>query len=150
MTVDKLVQMVKMKMPEATILQSVRANKKSLKPSLDDLMKLKEAGASDAIINELSGAESSAPAASSSPAAATPTPIVAAYNTDLSTVACQAATEVRKRVVAIEEFDYSAVKTSTQAVFGTQVDIGKGMRALLIKSLSDAGKYKQVQPAKIK
>ncbi len=156
MTVDKLVQMVKMKMPEATILQSVRANKKTLKPSVDDLIKLKEAGASDAIINELSGAATAPMDASAgappaaSPAAVKPSaPATASYNTDLAGIACNVAPEVRKRVVAIEEFDYSAVKTATAAVFGTQVDIGKGMRALLIKRLSEAGKFRLVERAKI-
>ena len=156
MTVDKLVQMVKMKMPEATILQAVRANKKSLKPSVDDLMKLKEAGASDAIINELSGAAeapaatgTAAPAAAAATATKASAPSAASYNTDLSTIACETATDVRKRVVAIEEFDYSAVKSASQAVFGTSVDLGKGMRALLIKRLSDAAKFRLVERAKV-
>ncbi len=155
MTVAKLVQMVKMKMPEATILQSIRANRKTLKPSVDDLMKLKEAGASDAIINELSGAESSpAPAAAAAPAPVltkAAAPVNVNYNTDLSTLACSSAVaEKRKRVVAIEEFDYAAVKSASQAVFGTDVDLGKGMRALLIKRLSDSGKFRLVERAKIK
>ncbi len=154
MTVDKLIQMVKMKMPEATVLQAVRDNKRTLKPSVDQLMALKEAGASDAIINELSGATPS-PAAGSAPAAATKTaaapakPAVAAYNTDLSTVACQAAPEVRKRIIAVEELDFSTVKTAAAAVFGTNVDVGKGMRALIIKRLSEQGKFRLVERAKI-
>jgi curli biogenesis system outer membrane secretion channel CsgG len=157
LTVDKLVQMVKMKMPEATILQAVRANKKTLKPTVDDLMKLKEAGASDAIINELSGAGGgdAAPAAAAvaggaaKAAAPASAPAVAAYNTDLSTIACEAVPEARKRVVAVEEFDYAAVKNVSQAVFGTNVDVGKGMRALIIKRLSEQGKYRVVERAKV-
>lgn len=154
-SIDKLVQMVKMKMPEATILQAVRANKKVLKPTVDDLMRLKEAGASDAIINELSGVGGdAAPAAAATAAvvaktAAPAAPAPAPYNTDLSTVACQAAPEVRKRVVAVEEFDYAAVKNVSQAVFGTQVDIGKGMRALIVKRLSEQGKFRLVERAKV-
>jgi curli biogenesis system outer membrane secretion channel CsgG len=149
MTVDKLIQMVKMKMPEATVLQAVRDNKKSLKPSIDQLMALKEAGASDAIINELSGAAeapASAPAAKPAAAAA---PAAAPYNTDLSTIACEATPEARKRIIAVEEFDYATVKTATQAVFGTQVDIGKGMRALIVKRLTEQGKYRVVERAKV-
>jgi curli biogenesis system outer membrane secretion channel CsgG len=158
MTVTKLIQMVKMKMPEATILQSIRANKKTLKPTVDQLMALKEAGASDAIINELSGAES-APASDAAPAAApaaAPPPAAMAatnvnYNTDFSSLGCSsAAPDKRKRVVAIEEFDYAAVKSAAQAVFGTDVDLGKGMRALLIKRMSDSGKFRLVERAKIK
>jgi curli biogenesis system outer membrane secretion channel CsgG len=162
MTVAKIIQMVKMKMPEATILQSIKANKKSLKPTVDDLMNLKEAGASDAIINEISGAESApaaAPAANpmprSAPDGAAPpsaAPVMNVnYNTDFSTLGCAStAPEKRKRVVAIEEFDYAAVKSAAQAVFGTDVDLGKGMRALLIKRMSDSGKFRLVERAKIK
>ncbi len=156
MTVAKIIQMVKAKMPEATILQSIRANKKSLKPSVDDLLALKEAGASDAIINEISGAESTAAPAASAPASAPPAAAPAAmkpanYNTDLSSLGCaNTAPEVRKRVVAVEEFDYATVRSSAQAVFGTDVDLGKGMRALLIKRLADAGNFRLVERAKIK
>ena len=159
MTVAKIIQMVKMKMPEATILQSIKANKKSLKPTVDDLMNLKEAGASDAIINEISGAESApapaaAPGGGGVPSREAPPPPAAVnvnYNTDFSTLGCSsAAPDKRKRVVAIEEFDYAAVKSAAQALFGTDVDLGKGMRALLIKRMSDSGKFRLVERAKIK
>jgi curli biogenesis system outer membrane secretion channel CsgG len=159
MTVAKIIQMVKMKMPEATILQSIKANKKSLKPTVDDLMNLKEAGASDAIINEISGAESApapaaAPGGGGVPSREAPPPPAAVnvnYNTDFSTLGCSsAAPDKRKRVVAIEEFDYAAVKSAAQALFGTDVDLGKGMRALLIKRMADSGKFRLVERAKIK
>jgi len=171
LTVAKVIQMVKAKIPEASILQKIHENKKKLKATVDELISLKEGGASDAIINELSGAESSAPEAApaaaaavparSAPAAAAPVPARSApavaasvnvnYNTDLSTLACSSAVaEKRKRVVAIEEFDYAAVKSASQAVFGTDVDLGKGMRALLIKRMSDTGKFRLVERAKIK
>jgi curli biogenesis system outer membrane secretion channel CsgG len=53
----------------------------------------------------------------------------------------------KKRVI-VDEFDYSAVKTSVQAVFNTQQDIGKGIRAMLITRLAQANKVVVVERAK--
>ena len=49
----------------------------------------------------------------------------------------------------VDEFDYSTVKSSVQAIFNTQQDIGKGIRAMLIKRLADANKVVVVERAKI-
>ena len=49
----------------------------------------------------------------------------------------------------VDEFDYSTVKTSVQAVFNTQADIGKGIRAMLVKRMADANKVVIVERAKI-
>ena len=40
----------------------------------------------------------------------------------------------------MDAFDYSTVMTSVQAVFGTQVNIGQGIRALMVKRIVDNGK----------
>ena len=39
----------------------------------------------------------------------------------------------RKKRVAILDFDYATVQTNSAAVFGTNVDIGKGITDLLVK-----------------
>ncbi len=49
----------------------------------------------------------------------------------------------------VDEFDYSTVKTSVQAVFNTQADIGKGIRAMLVKRMADANKVVVVERAKV-
>ena len=49
----------------------------------------------------------------------------------------------------VDEFDYSTVKSSVQAVFNTQADIGKGIRAMLVKRMADANKVVIVERAKI-
>jgi curli biogenesis system outer membrane secretion channel CsgG len=54
----------------------------------------------------------------------------------------------KKRVI-VDEFDYSTVKTSVQAVFNTQADIGKGIRAMLVKRMADANKVVIVERAKV-
>jgi curli biogenesis system outer membrane secretion channel CsgG len=51
--------------------------------------------------------------------------------------------------VIVDEFDYSTVKTQVQAVFNTQQDIGKGIRAMLVKRIADANNLVVVERAKI-
>lgn len=54
-----------------------------------------------------------------------------------------------KPSIAVDAFDYSTVMTSVQAVFGTQVNIGQGIRALMVKRIVDNGKLTVVERAKI-
>ena len=54
-----------------------------------------------------------------------------------------------KRSVAVDEFDYSAVMTAAQAIFGTQVNLGAGIRALLVKRIAQDGKFTIVERAKV-
>ena len=157
-TVDRVIQLVKAKLPDAAILSQIKNAK--LMASVDDLLRVKEAGASDAIINALSGAgEEAAPTVS----AGTPSVTIGAkatgagaavaavtMNTDLSTIQCQATPQAKKRVVAVEEFEYGTVRTAVQAVFGTDVNIGKGILAMFTKRLAEEGKFRVVERANIK
>jgi curli biogenesis system outer membrane secretion channel CsgG len=54
-----------------------------------------------------------------------------------------------KRSMTIESFDYSTVMTATQAIFGTQVDIGQGISALLTSKVSQDGKFTVVERRKV-
>ena len=54
-----------------------------------------------------------------------------------------------KKSVAIEPFQYSTVMTDVQAVFGTQVDIGKGISALLVKRVAQGGKFTVVERQRV-
>ena len=56
---------------------------------------------------------------------------------------------VKKRL-AVDEFDFSTVKTSVQAIFNTQVDIGKGIRSMLQVRLEQGGKVTVLERAKLK
>lgn len=77
------------------------------------------------------GAQNSAPAAQ--PAAAAP-----------GAPGAQAPQGRRKRV-AIFDFDYATVKTGTDALFGTSVDVGKGISDLLVKNLVTDGTYSVIE-----
>lgn len=47
----------------------------------------------------------------------------------------------RKKRVAVFDFDYATVQSSTSALFGTNVDVGKGISDLLVKHLVQDGTY---------
>lgn len=54
-----------------------------------------------------------------------------------------------KRSVAVESFDYSTVMSTVQAVFGTQVDVGTGIGALMVKRIAQDGKFTVVERRKV-
>jgi len=153
---DKIFKMVTLKLPDASVVSSINAAGKSLKVTTDDLIRFKEAGASDNVIvalsNSMGGAPAAAPAAGpvakNAPVAA---PMAAAtWNTNLSTIVCDAPTGDRKRVVAVDEFDYGTVQSQAAAIFGTQVDLGKGILAMFTKRLAEQGKFRVVERSNIK
>jgi len=64
-------------------------------------------------------------------------------------LAATAAFGQSKRSLSVEDFDYSTVRTVTQSVFGTQVDVGKGISALLVKRIAQDGKFTVVERNKV-
>lgn len=54
-----------------------------------------------------------------------------------------------KRSVAVDDFEYSAVKSDVQAIFSTQVDIGKGIGALMVNRLSKLPNLTVVERANV-
>jgi curli biogenesis system outer membrane secretion channel CsgG len=51
----------------------------------------------------------------------------------------------RKPRIAVMEFDYATVQSSTSALFGTNVDVGKGITDLLITGLVKDGTYSIIE-----
>ena len=51
----------------------------------------------------------------------------------------------RKKRVAIFDFDYATVQSSSSALFGTNVDVGKGISDLLVKYLVQDGTYSVIE-----
>jgi curli biogenesis system outer membrane secretion channel CsgG len=51
----------------------------------------------------------------------------------------------RKKRVAILDFDYATVQTNAAAVFGTNVDVGKGITDLLVTRLVKDGTYSVIE-----
>lgn len=55
----------------------------------------------------------------------------------------------QKKALSIDPFDYSAVMTSVQAVFGTQVNIGQGIQAMLTQRVTQDGRFTVVERRKV-
>jgi curli biogenesis system outer membrane secretion channel CsgG len=55
------------------------------------------------------------------------------------------ATQGRKKRVAVFDFDYATVKTNTAALFGSDIDVGKGIADLLVKNLVMDGTYSVIE-----
>jgi curli biogenesis system outer membrane secretion channel CsgG len=55
------------------------------------------------------------------------------------------ALHTRKKRIAIFDFDYATVQTSSAAVFGTNVDVGRGISDLLVRNLVKDGTYSVIE-----
>ena len=72
-----------------------------------------------------------------------PTPTPASLTTTPGSTAAK--TQGRRKRVAVFDFDYATVATSSAALFGTQVDVGKGISDLLVKYLVKDGTYSVIE-----
>jgi len=153
--VDSVIQSVKMGLSENLIIKTLQRDNKPMNLTPGDLVKLKNAGVSENIIGVMLDPTSApAPAAAVAPAAAPapppppePAPVAVAAPPPGPPSAAQL--QAQKKRVIVDEFDYSTVKTQVQAVFNTQQDIGKGIRAMLTKRIADANNLVVVERAKI-
>ena len=160
--VDSVIQSVKAGLSENLIIKTLQRDNKPMNLTPADLVKLKNAGVSENLIGVMldpSSAPAPAAAAPPAPVAAAPAAAPAAAIVPIATVSAPASapapavsaatTQAQKKRVIVDEFDYSAVKTQVQAVFNTQQDIGKGIRAMLVKRIADANNLVVVERAKV-
>jgi curli biogenesis system outer membrane secretion channel CsgG len=160
--VDSVIQLVKSGMSENLIIKTLQRQNKPIDLSPADLVKLKNAGVSENVIGVMMD-PSSAPAAATPAAAPIPaappqsaapasSPGPAAYPAQPAVpsvpMTAAVANAMKKRVI-VDEFDYSAVMTNVAAVFGTNQNIGKGIRAMLTDRLGQQQKVVIVERAKI-
>ncbi len=54
-------------------------------------------------------------------------------------------TAQQKRRVAVLDFDYSRIQSSVAAIFGTNVDVGKGIADLVVQNLVKSGVYSVIE-----
>jgi len=156
--VDSVIESVKAGLSESLIIRGLQRENKPVDLTTADMVKLKNAGVSENIISVMLD-PASAPAAAAAPAAPAPAPVAAAPAPAPAPEPVAAAapapapsaapTQAEKKRVIVDEFDYSTVKTSVQAVFNTQQDIGKGIRAMLVTRLAQANKVVVVERAKL-
>ncbi len=67
----------------------------------------------------------------------------------MALLACATIAPAQKKAMTIDDFDYSAVMTSVQAIFGTQMNIGQGIQAMLVKRVAEGGKFTIVERKKV-
>jgi len=160
--VDSVIESVKAGLSESLIIRSLQRENKPVDLTTADMVKLKNAGVSENIISVMLD-PGTAPAAAAAPAAPAPAPVAAAAPAPppapapapepvaaaASPAPSGAISQAEKKRVIVDEFDYSTVKTSVQAVFNTQQDIGKGIRAMLVTRLAQANKVVVVERAKL-
>ena len=148
--VDNVIQLVKAGMSEGLIVKTLQKQNKPMDLTPADLVKLKNAGVSENIIGVMMD-PSSAPAAAAPPAEPAPpaAPPAEAYAPAAAPAPTGPPSQAQKKRLMIDEFDYSAVMSSVQAVFGTNQNIGKGIRAMLVTRLSQQGNIVVIERAKI-
>jgi curli biogenesis system outer membrane secretion channel CsgG len=146
--VDQVIDLVKSGLSEDLVIRAIGKDSLHSDLSSADMVKLKRAGATDKVISAMmDGAAASAPAAAAAPAVE-PAPLAAAPAAAAAPVAAAAPTRDQMRRAAIDEFDWATVRTAVQTVFGTNVDIGTGLRALLTTRVQSGGKIRIVERAK--
>jgi Curli production assembly/transport component CsgG len=89
------------------------------------------------------GQQSKPVATPSSCQAATPAPAPGAAPAAAAPAAAQP--QGRRKRVAIFDFDYATVQTTSAALFGTNVDVGRGISDLLVKCLVQDGTYSVIE-----
>jgi curli biogenesis system outer membrane secretion channel CsgG len=136
--VDKVAELAKSGLSEDLILRAIAKEQLHADLTSADMLKLKAAGASEKVITAMMDGPSSAAAPPAAPSAPPPAP---------STPTPSVSTASLRRA-AIDEFDWATVRTSVAAVFGTTIDVGKGVRALLTKRVQEGGKIRVVERAK--
>ena len=55
----------------------------------------------------------------------------------------------QKKTMSVDNFDYSAVMTSVQAIFGTQQNIGVGINAMMTRRVQQDGRFTIVERRKV-
>ncbi|MDX1984867.1 MAG: CsgG/HfaB family protein, partial [Bryobacteraceae bacterium] len=166
--VDLVIDLVKAGMSENLIIKQLRGQNKAIVLAAADMLKLKQAGVSEQVIEVMmdpaaapqtavaAAAPSPTPeAAPAAPAAPNPaTPVSGAVDAATASTAAPnnpsgPVPAAQKPRVIVDEFDYSAVATAVQQVFHTNQNIGKGIRAMLVKRVAEHGNLVVVERAKI-
>src|SRR3989442_15964817 len=68
-----------------------------------------------------------------------------AFTLIATTILAPLASAQDKRRVAVMNFEYGTVQGGIAAIFGTNVDVGKGVADMLVDRLVNAGKYSVIE-----
>ena len=167
--VEYVIDLLKNSMGEDFIVKDLQKTNKAANLTPAEMGRLKKAGASDRIIEvmrdpQAGGAAVAAAVVTPPPAvpavtaavvvnnpAPAPAPEAAPQNTAAMTAAvaipeaAAAPTHAQKKRVMVNSFDFSAPETAEMKVFGTNQNIGKGIRAMFITRAQQGGKIVVVE-----
>jgi len=153
--VDKVIELVKGGLGDDMVIRAI--GKEGLHADLTsaDMLKLKKAGVSEKVMSAMLESPAAAPApapAAVAPAMATsgstPDAVPASAAAPPPAPVPAAANRSTMRKAAIDEFDWATVRTAVAQVFGTTVDVGKGLRSLLVQRVQQGGKVRVVERQK--
>jgi curli biogenesis system outer membrane secretion channel CsgG len=154
--IESVIDLTKSGLSEDLILKAIVKENRPLQLGVADLKLLKAAGVSDRVMGALmdpASVAAPAPKPEPPPVTSAPPPVVTSAPppppTPVASPAPAAPAKAVKRRLAVEEFEYATVQSAVQAVFNTQVDIGKGIRALLVRRLQNAGQVSVLERAAI-
>src|SRR4051812_4780500 len=145
-SVDTVIELVKGGMSEPMVIDTIKDEGKAYRLAAADLLKLQKAGVSEAIIAAMknpagatTAAAPTAPPTAKSPTAATrstpePAGPATAYPPDLPDVV----SATRKRMLTVDPFDYSTVRSWVSYWFNTDMNIGEGIRSMLTTRLQQS------------
>jgi len=145
-SVETVIALVNGGMSEPMVIDTIKDEGKAYKLAAADLLKLQKAGVSEAIIAAMknptgatTAAAPTAPATAKSPTAATrstpePAGPATAYPPDLPDVV----SATRKRMLTVDPFDYSTVRSWVSYWFNTDMNIGEGIRSMLTTRLQQS------------
>jgi curli biogenesis system outer membrane secretion channel CsgG len=144
--VEKVIDLTKSGLSEELLLRIITRDRLTSDLNSDEMLRLKRAGVSDKVVSAMMEPAAAVGASPPVPSAAA-APVATGNTADAAPT--PSAVDVRAALprAAIEEFDWSTVKTVVQEVFKTNVDVGKGVRALLTKRVQEAGKVRIVERA---
>jgi curli biogenesis system outer membrane secretion channel CsgG len=151
--VDAVIEMVKGGLSEAFIIKQLAKDNKPVDLTSADMVKLKQAGVSENIMNVMMDPSPATPLP--------PAPIVAPPPAPVPPPAPPAAaaaqepspappSSAQKKRVVVDPFGYSAVMTQVAAILGNTQNLGTGIQAMLVARLTQGGKVIVVDRSKIK
>ena len=157
--VGDVMKLLQAKFSDAAILKKIAQANTPVVLTTDQMIALKGAGASDAVLAALedpklaSGATTVSGPATVVVAPPPPAPSVGgapATSTTVTTVTSTTVTkpDSRKRI-AVDEFDYSTVQTAVASIFGTNQNIGKGIQSMFVTRIAKEGKVIVVERKKL-
>jgi curli biogenesis system outer membrane secretion channel CsgG len=146
--VDTVIALVKGGLSEARVIKSLQDEGRAYKLSPADLLKLSNAGVSEAIISAMENPRGgAAPAAEAAPAAvrvAAPAGGITPFPPDLADVPSST-----KRRLAVQPFDYSTVMNWVTYWFNNPTNIGEGIRAMLTVRMAQSNTITLLERANI-